>query len=99
MSTTPNHETISAAEIRGMTNLAQAIVRTQVLVGSRAQLTNPLAIYTALTDLLAQSEEETYTGRKDRARLIAMIDELSFEMQEQVARVYGPASIRSYNLG
>ena len=28
MSTTTTHETISAAEIRGMTNLAQAIVRT-----------------------------------------------------------------------
>lgn len=81
--------TISAAEIRGMTNLAQAIVRTQVLVGNRAQLTNPLSIYTALTDLLAQSEAETYMGRKDRARLIAMIDELTFEMQQQVAKVYG----------
>ncbi len=89
MSTTTTTTTISAAEIRGMTNLAQAIVRTQVLVGPRAQLTNPLAIYTALTDLLAQSEAETYTGRKDRARLIAMIDELSFEMHQQVARVYG----------
>ena len=72
-----------------MTLLARAIVRTQVLVGSRAQLTNPLAIYTALTDLLAQSEAETYTGRKDRARLIAMIDELVFEMQQQVAKHYG----------
>ena len=81
--------TISAAEIRGMTNLAQAIVRTQVLVGSRAQLTNPLAIYTALTDLLAQSEAETNMGRKYRARLIAMIDELVFEMQQQVAKHYG----------
>ena len=72
-----------------MTNLAQAIVRTQVLVGNRAQLTHPLAIYKALTDLLAQSESETYTGRKDRARLIAMIEELSFEMQQQVAKHYG----------
>ena len=89
MTTTTTTKTISAAEIRGMTNLARAIVRTQVLVGNRAQLTNPLAIYTALTDLLAQSEAETYTGRKDRARLIAMIDELVFEMQQQVAKHYG----------
>ena len=89
MATTTTTTTISAAEIRGMTNLAQAIVRTQVLVGSRAQLTNPLAIYTALTDLLAQSEAETDTGRKHRARLIAMIGELSFEMHQQVAKHYG----------
>jgi len=71
-----------------MKSLAQAIVRTQVLDGSRAQLTNPLAIYTALTNLLAQSGAETYTARKDCARLTAMIDELSFEMNQQVARVY-----------
>ena len=89
MTTTNNPKAISAAEVRGMTLLARAIVRTQVLVGSRAQLTNPLAIYTALTDLLAQSEAETDTGRKHRARLIAMIGELSFEMHQQVAKHYG----------
>ena len=90
MTTTTTTTTINAAiEVRSIRNLAQAIVRTQVLVGDGAQLPLPLAILNALTDLLAQSEAETYTGRKDRNRIVTIINELRFEMQQQVAKFYG----------